>query len=76
MFVFTDRRVVDDSADTAWDPSAEADAAIKSGTKGVAWAGAIDVAPGIKLYQIIEHGLALQATIQGTRYWANDDLNR
>ena len=57
------------------DASAQADAAAKAGNKGKAFAGAIDVAPGIKLYQITEHGLALQATIQGTKYWRDEDLN-
>ncbi len=33
------------------------------------------VAPGIKLYQITENGLALQATIQGTKYWKDAELN-
>ena len=51
------------------------DAAAKTGKQGGALAGAIDVAPGIKLYQITENGLALQATIQGTKYWKADDLN-
>ena len=58
-----------------WDASAQADAAAKAGKKGKAFAGAIDVAPGIELYQITEHGLALQATIQGTKYWRDEDLN-
>jgi hypothetical protein len=35
----------------------------------------IDVGPGIKLYQLTESGLALQATVQGTKYWKNDELN-
>lgn len=75
VFVFTSRKALREFADNGWAASAEADAAIKSGKKGVAYAGAIDVAPGIKLYQITEHGLALQATIQGTRYWVNDEIN-
>jgi hypothetical protein len=58
-----------------WDASGQADAAAKAGKKGDAFARAIDVAPGIKLYQITEHGLALQATIQGTKYWRDDELN-
>ena len=38
-------------------------------------AAAIDVAPGIKLYQITETGLAVQATVQGTKYMKDDELN-
>ncbi|MGH6947987.1 MAG: hypothetical protein ACREDZ_11715 [Kiloniellales bacterium] len=75
VFVFTEREAMESFANSGWDASAQADAAAKSGEKGGAWAGAIDVAPGIKLYQITEHGLALQATIQGTKYWKDDELN-
>ena len=75
VFVFTERDALDNFVEHGWDASGQADAAAKSGEKGGAFAGAIDVAPGIKLYQITEHGLALQATIQGTKYWKDDDLN-
>jgi lipid-binding SYLF domain-containing protein len=75
VFVFTERGALDNFVEHGWDASGQADAAAKSGDKGGAFAGAIDVAPGIKLYQITEHGLALQATIQGTKYWKDDDLN-
>lgn len=44
------------------------DATAKAWKKGGAAAGEIDVAPGIKLYQISESGLVLKATIQGTKY--------
>jgi hypothetical protein len=33
------------------------------------------VAPGIKLYQLTQTGLALQATIQGTKFWKDDELS-
>ena len=75
VFVFTSRKSIDWFVNKGWDASAQADAAAKAGDKGGAWAGAVDVAPGIKLYQITEHGLALQATIQGTKYWKDSELN-
>jgi lipid-binding SYLF domain-containing protein len=75
VFVFTDRKALEWFVEQGWDGSAQADAAAKAGNKGGAWAGAVDVAPGIKLYQITEHGLALQATIQGTKYWKDGELN-
>ena len=43
--------------------------------KGGAYEGAISVAPGVWVYQLTETGLALQATLQGTKYYKNDDLN-
>lgn len=75
IFVFTRASALDQFINSGWDASAQADAAAASGGKGGAWAGAVDVAPGIKLYQITENGLALQATIQGTKYWKDGDLN-
>ena len=75
VFVFTERDALENFIDSGWEANAQADAAAKSGDKGGAWAGAIEIAPGIKLYQITETGLALQATIQGTKYWKDEDLS-
>jgi lipid-binding SYLF domain-containing protein len=75
VFVFTTRDALDQFVESGWDASAQADAAAKSEDKGDAWAGAVDIAPGIKLYQITKNGLALQATIQGTKYWRDDELS-
>jgi len=75
VFVFTSGEALRQFIESGWDASGQADAAAKSGDKGDAWAGAVDVAPGIKLYQITKNGLALQATIQGTKYWKDDELS-
>ena len=75
VFVFTKRDALNHFIEEGWDASGQADAAAKAGKKGGAFAGAVDVAPGIWLYQITEHGLALQATVQGTKYWKDDELN-
>ena len=75
VFVFTTREALDQFVESGWEASAQADAAAKSEEKGDAWAGAVDIAPGIKLYQITKNGLALQATIQGTKYWKDDELS-
>jgi lipid-binding SYLF domain-containing protein len=75
VFVFTGKKYLDWFVNEGWDASGQADAAAKAGDKGGAWAGAVDVAPGIYLYQLTEHGLALQATIQGTKYWKSSSLN-
>ncbi len=75
VFVFSTTEKLHQFTDSGWEASAQADAAAKAGDKGGAAAGAITVAPGVKLYQLTENGLALQATIQGTKYFKNDDLN-
>lgn len=75
VFVFTTESALHNFVEHGWDASAQLDVAAKSGDKGEAWAGAFDVAPGVKLYQLTKHGLALQATVQGTKYWKDADLN-
>ena len=50
------------------------DAAARAGELGAA-IGAETIADNVTVYQITESGLALQATIQATRYWWDPDLN-
>lgn len=75
VFVFSTDKAFKQFVESGWAADVQADAAAKSGEKGGAVAGAITVAPGVDLYQITETGLALQATIQGTKYFKSDELN-
>lgn len=75
VFVFATDKAFRQFVESGWDADLQADAAAKAGTKGGAFAGAITVAPGVELYQLTETGLALQATIQGTKYFKNKELN-
>jgi hypothetical protein len=43
---------------------------------GAAYSGAVEVAPGVWVYQMTKNGLALQLTLQGTKYYTDDDLNK
>ena len=56
--------------------TAKADAAAKTKKSGGAYSGAAIMAPGVWVYQITKKGLALQVTLQGTKYSKNDDLNK
>ena len=75
MFVFTDKAPMDKFINSGWAFGGEADAAAKSGDKGGEASAAATVAPGIEVYQITKTGLALQATVAGTKYWKDDELN-
>ena len=75
VFIFTEAGALESFVESGWEANAQADAVAKSEDKGGAWAGAVDVAPGIRLYQLTKQGLALQATIQGTKFWKYADLN-
>jgi len=75
VFIFENKKVFYDFVNLGWEANAQADAAAKAGDKGGTLNGAITVAPGIRLYKMTKNGLALQATIQGTKYWKDSDLN-
>ena len=53
---------------------AQADAAAKTSDKGGAVAGEAIVSSNISVYQLTKSGLALQATIKGTKFWKNHEL--
>lgn len=75
VFVFRDAAKLEAFIAQGWDFSGQADVAAKSDDKGAALAGAHTVMPGVEVYQITKNGLALQATLQGTKYWKDKDLN-
>ena len=76
VFVFENDKALAQFLDSGWSGSAQADAAAKVGEKGAAYAGAAEVAPGVWVYQITKSGLALQLTLQGTKYYKDDKLNK
>jgi lipid-binding SYLF domain-containing protein len=76
IFVFENDKALAGFLDSGWSGSAQADAAAKAGEKGGAYSGAVEVAPGVWVYQITKNGLALQLTLQGTKYYKDDDLNK
>ncbi len=67
VFVFENEKALAQFLDSGWSGSGQADAAAKAGEKGGAYSG---------VYQITKNGLALQLTLQGTKYYKDDDLNK
>ena len=74
VFVFHEREVMNKFINSGWEFGAHADAAAKAGEKGAAVGGEI-LLDGITVYQLTESGLALQATLKGTKYWKDTELN-
>jgi lipid-binding SYLF domain-containing protein len=74
VFVFHNPETMKSFVDSGWEFGANADAAAKVKDTGGAVGGEVAVG-GITVYQLTESGLALQATIKGTKYWKDDDLN-
>jgi lipid-binding SYLF domain-containing protein len=75
IFIFHDADKMKFFIDKGWDFSAQADAAAKSAEKGGQYGAAANIVEGVEIIQITKNGLALQATLQGTKYWRDKDLN-
>ncbi len=75
VFVFHTQSAMNNFIDTGWDFSGQADAAAKTTDRGGEASAAGTVVNGVSIYQLTETGLALQATLQGTKYWKDDALN-
>lgn len=75
VFVFRTKAKLNAFVEKGWDFSGQVDAAAKSDKKGGAIAAAETAIPDVEVYQITKNGLALQATLQGTKYWHDKDLN-
>jgi lipid-binding SYLF domain-containing protein len=75
IFIFTTSDAFKSFTDSGWSAETQADAAAKTDTQGEAVAAGLSIAPGVMLYQITDVGFAAQATIQGTKFIKNEDLN-
>ncbi|MGD9161963.1 MAG: YSC84-related protein [Desulfobacteraceae bacterium] len=74
VFVFHNSKTLNYFIEHGWTFGAQTDAAAKATDKGGAIGGEIS-ANNITIYQLTETGLALQATVKGTKYWKDDSLN-
>ena len=74
IFVFHSRDALNQFVDTGWAFGVNADAAAKASEKGGAVGGEATF-DNITVYQLTESGLALQATIKGTKFWQDSELN-
>lgn len=75
VMVFKNKKTLDNFIENGWDVGAHADAAAKAGETGGELSEEGDIRSGIEIYSMTESGLALQATIAGTKYWRDKDLN-
>lgn len=74
LFVFHTEKALNQFVEKGWAFGAEADAAAKSNDKGDQLSYGVTVG-NITVYQLTENGLALQATVKGTKYWQSKRLN-
>ena len=79
VFIFKTADVMNKFVERGWQFGGEADATAKAGEKGAAAAreGAADTGANLfEIYQMTDTGVALQATVAGTKYWKDKDLNK
>tara|TARA_B110000967_G_scaffold110510_1_gene113084 strand:- start:2520 stop:3083 length:564 start_codon:yes stop_codon:yes gene_type:complete len=74
VFVFHSCDALSQFAEDGWAFGVNADAAAKASEKGAAVGGEATF-DNITVYQLTESGLALQATVKGTKFWQDGELN-
>ena len=74
--IFKTRQALIDFVGSGWDLGGQAEATAKTGETGGGMGGDGTLSKNVILYTITDNGLALQATLTGSRYWVDDDLNR
>lgn len=75
VLIFKSKEALDKFVASGWDFGGHADAAAKAGQTGGELSGEGDLRENITVYSMTEAGLALQATVAGTKYWKVDELN-
>lgn len=78
VFIFKTADVMKKFVESGWQFGGEADATAKAGDKGggAAKEAAVDTGANLfEIYQMTDTGVALQATVAGTKYWKDKDLN-
>ena len=74
IFVFHNNDALERFMGVGISVGGQADAAAKAGDLGGSVSGEA-ILDNVTVYQLTQSGLALQATIKGTRYWQDTDLN-
>lgn len=74
LFLFDSPAVMERFVNRGWSFGGHADAAAKAQDKGAAVGGEVLI-DGMRVYQLTESGIALQATLKGTKFWKDTALN-
>ena len=75
VLIFKNRETMGKFIDSGWEFGGHADAAAKASETGGELSGEGAIGENIEAYSMTESGLALQATVAGTKYWKDDALN-
>ena len=75
LFVLKNQDNIAQFINSGWGLGVQANAVFRFGETGDGASAAAEVSPGVTLYKITKNGIALQATVQGTKIWGNEDMN-
>jgi lipid-binding SYLF domain-containing protein len=75
VLIFNSKDLLAKFIESGWEFGGHADAAAKAGQAGGEVSGTGAIGADIEAYSMTESGLALQATIAGTKYWKDKNLN-
>ncbi|MHC5061312.1 MAG: lipid-binding SYLF domain-containing protein [Planctomycetota bacterium] len=75
VLIFKSKEALTRFVTSGWEFGGHADAAAKAGESGGELSAEGDISEDIEAYAMTESGLALQATVTGTKYWKDADLN-
>ena len=76
VFVFETPDKLEAFLSQGWEFGGQTTAAASTGDKGGSMQGALSVSPGVWIYQLTDKGLAVEATVKGTKYWKDEALNK
>lgn len=74
LIVFDNEQTMNNFISNGWTFGGQADAAVKASNRGDAIGGEKSIS-GFRVYQITKSGVALQATLKGTKFWKDKLLN-
>ena len=76
ILIFKEKYVLDDFIENGWDFNAHADATATTTDKGSEVSGVENLNIDIEAYSITQTGLSAQASLTGTKYWKDSELNK
>ena len=72
VFIFETEKALNDVTENGWQFGGQVTAAATDSVAGDSYQCAFSVAPGVWMYEMTDKGLALEATLKGTKFSQND----
>lgn len=75
VFIFETPAALNDFINSGWTFGGQVTAAAKYENNGDAYQDSVVVAPGVRMYQLTDSGIAAEITGKGTKYYKSTELN-